>query len=94
MVMTPGASASSVSGVTATPSPATAGGHAIYTVGFTTSSTGALTTASTITLTGPTGTVFPLVASDYTVNTISVAVNPVASGSTGIVITSRYPSRI
>ena len=84
--MTPVASASSVSTVTASPNPATAGAHATYTVTFTTSATGSLAISDPITLIGPTGTVFPLVASDYSVNGTPVTANPVQSGSTGIVI--------
>jgi hypothetical protein len=40
VVMTPEASASSVSTVTASPNPTTAGAHATYTVAFTTSAKG------------------------------------------------------
>jgi hypothetical protein len=69
MVMTPGASATVVSDATASPNPHTAGAHAAYAVAFTTSSTGSLTTADTITLSGPAGTVFPLVALSLTMPT-------------------------
>ena len=86
VVMTPVASASSVSAVTASPNPDTAGAHATYTVTFTTSATGSLAISDPITLIGPTGTVFPIVASDYSVNGTPVTANPVQSGSTGIVI--------
>ncbi len=68
VVLAPAASASSVTTVTASPNPATAGAPATYTVGFTTSATGALSTTSTHHPDRPAGTVFPLVASDYTVN--------------------------
>ncbi len=64
------------------PSPATAGASSLYTIGFTTSSTGALVSGSgTITLAGPTGTVFPSSASAYTVNGIAVSVAPSLSNS-------------
>jgi len=86
------ASAISVTGVTASPSPLTAGALATYTVGFTTSASGALTTTSTITLNGPTGTVFPLVAADYSVNnsviTQPVTVLPTQSAANNVTITS------
>jgi hypothetical protein len=71
------AGAAAVTGVTASPSPLTAGAPATYTVAFTTSGTGALTSGvGTITLTGPAGTVFPGPAADYTVNGTPVALAP------------------
>ncbi|MCL4434228.1 MAG: IPT/TIG domain-containing protein [Actinobacteria bacterium] len=64
------------------PSPATAGASSLYTVGFTTSGSGALASGSgTITLAGPTGTVFPSSASAYTVNGIAVSATPSLSNS-------------
>ena len=88
VIMVPGASASSVSTVTASPNPATAGALATYTIGFSNSSLESLSTTSTITLIGPTGTVFPLVAGDYTVNSIPVSVTPTQVGTANVTITS------
>ncbi len=76
-VMTATAYASVVTGVTASPSPLTAGAAAIYTVNFSTSITGGLAAGSgTITLTGPPGTQFPLTDSDYSVNGNLVTATP------------------
>jgi hypothetical protein len=88
VVMTPGAGASSVSTVTASPSTTTAGAPATYTIGFSNSGSGSLSTTSTILLTGPAGTVFPLVAADYTVNTVPVTVTPTQAGAANVTITS------
>ncbi|MHB8451064.1 MAG: beta strand repeat-containing protein, partial [Mycobacteriales bacterium] len=86
-------SASSVTGVTVTPTPATATVKAAYKVVFTTSSSGALagtgggtppaTSASTITLAGPAGTGWSSTAGDYTVNgTAASGVSPSGSSVT------------
>ncbi len=84
------ASGTSVSGVTGpSPSPATAGvTTATYTVGFTTSSSGALTASQGIVLTFPTGTLFPATATDYTVN--SVAVSSLKTVSSGACTVTSY----
>jgi len=88
VALTSVASAISVTGVTASPSPLTAGALATYTVGFTTSASGGLTTTGTITLAGPAGTIFPLVAADYSVNGTAVSFVPTQAGSTNVTITS------
>ena len=79
-VITP-ASGSQVKNVTATPLPNTAGSTASYTVSF--NATSALSAGGSITLTGPSGTAFPLVAADYTVNGSAVGATP--TGSAGSV---------
>src|SRR5580704_13035071 len=69
------AGADSITRSSASPSSLVAGATANYSVGFTTSATGALVGGTgTITMTGPVGTVFPSVAADYTVNTTPVTV--------------------
>ena len=67
-----------------------AGATANYSVGFTSSATGALVAGTgTITMTGPVGTVFPLVAGDYTVNTAPVTATPHhALGANDVIITT------
>ena len=78
---------SQVTGVRFAASPLTPLAAATWTVGFTTSGSGALAAASgTITLSGPSGTGFPLVAADYTVDGSVVTATPVASRS-GVVLT-------
>ena len=67
---------------TVVPIPNTANALARYTITFTTTS--AVAAGGTITLVGPGGEVFPLVAADYTVNGTAVTVPPV--GSSPIVI--------
>ncbi len=81
--------AATVSGVTASPSSSTAGAAATYTVGFTTSSSGGLGSGvGTVTLNGPPGTQFPLVATDYTVNGTVVIAAPSHTTSTNVTITT------
>ncbi|MHB8262943.1 MAG: IPT/TIG domain-containing protein [Acidimicrobiales bacterium] len=79
--------ATSVTSVTGpSPSPATAGASSLYTIGFTTSSSGALASGTgTITLAGPAGTVFPSTASAYTVQGIAVSAAPSLSNSNATV---------
>ncbi len=76
-----------VTGLSVSPSGDVAGATGIYTVGFTTSAVGALAAGSgTITLTAPSGTVFPSSASDYTVSPTSsstAAAVPASSVSGG-----------
>ena len=68
------AAATHVSGVTVSPALTTAGATATYTIGFTTSASGALVPTSTITLTAPAGTVFPAQSgANYTVTNATVA---------------------
>lgn len=71
-----------VSAVTVTPARSAAGALTSYTIGFTT--TVALTAdAGTVTLVGPLGTVFSLVAANYTVGGTAPTVTPTpVSGST------------
>ncbi|MHB8264262.1 MAG: protease pro-enzyme activation domain-containing protein [Acidimicrobiales bacterium] len=70
------------------PSTSIAGATGVtYKIGFTTSSSGALVAGSdTITLAGPTNTVFPSVASDYTVN--GTAAGTVSSSTNAVTITT------
>ncbi len=84
------ASGTSVTSPSVSTSPATTGELSLYKIGFTTSSSGALTSGSgTITLSFPgpqansaTGTVFPSTASDYTVNGTVVGTITVSNSST------------
>ncbi len=73
-----------VSAVTGpSPSPAYAGAPATYTLGFTTSATGALAAgAGTVTLAGPAGTSFPSALTDYTVDGVVPAALAGAGTST------------
>jgi len=88
-IMTPDAYGSTVTGVTASPTPLTAGAPATYTVNFSTSGTGALTSGvSTITLAGPAGTQFLLTPSDYTVNGSLVTLTPTDSAADNVTITT------
>ncbi len=88
----PDAYASTVTGVTASPTPLTAGASATYTVDFSTSATGALANGvDTITLTGPAGTQFPLVEADYTVNGTALTATPSDSASNNVTITTPVP---
>jgi putative cell wall-binding protein len=64
-----------VSGVTVTATPPGAALTSNYTVGFT-AATALVVDAGTITIVGPGGTVFPLVAADYTVNGIATTATP------------------
>ncbi len=67
-------------------SSASGGTGVIYTVGFTTSSTGALTAGTgTITISLPTGTSLPTLASDYTVNVGATFTGCTVSGGAGAV---------
>ncbi len=89
VVMTPGASASSVSTVTASPNPATAGAHATYTVVIHNQRDRVVQPISApITLIGPTGTVFPLVAVDYSVNGCTRHGHADSVGTANVTITS------
>ncbi len=67
------------------PSPNTAGALAKYTISFT--PTTAVAAGGTITIVGPGGEVFPLVAADYTVNGVAVTVGPVGS-SPNVILTT------
>jgi putative cell wall-binding protein len=78
------ASGSQVSNVTAVPLPNTAGAAATYTVSFTAKN--ALGVGGTITLVGPSGTVFPAAASSYTVN--GHAASAASSGGSSVTITT------
>ncbi len=86
--------ATSVSNVSGpSPSPVTAAVSSIYTIGFETSSAGALASGSgTITLTAPTGTAFPPTASAYTVNVCNSAGGPPCSSYAGAIDVSATPS--
>jgi putative cell wall-binding protein len=75
------AAGSQVANVTVQPSPSSSGSTATYTVGF--NATSGVASGGTITLTGPSGTVFPLVTADYTVNGTAVSATP--TGSAGVV---------
>lgn len=87
--MAPAADAAAVSSVTASPSSLTAGAAATYTIDFTTSSTGALASGvDTITLSGPVGTQFPLIANDYTVNATLVSAAPSHTAANNVTITT------
>ena len=57
----------SLTSVSASPSPTTAGSSAKYTVKFTTSSTGALTAGETVTVVGPAGMKLPSTTTDYSI---------------------------
>ncbi|HET9187260.1 MAG TPA: hypothetical protein VFN80_04860, partial [Acidothermaceae bacterium] len=81
-VITP-AAGSQVKNVAANPLPNTAGAAAAYTVTFT-AKTGLTAGAGTITLNGPSGTVFPTAAADYTVNGSAVSAAPSGGGSVTI----------
>ncbi len=67
-------------------SSASGGTGVIYTVGFTTSSTGALAVNSgTVTISTPTGTTLPSLASDYTINVGPTFTSCTVNGGTGAV---------
>jgi putative cell wall-binding protein len=71
-----------LSGVSVTPSRSAAGAQSTYTINFTTT-VALVIDVDTVTLVGPTGTVFPLVAADYTVGGTAPNVIPTpVSGST------------
>ena len=75
-----------VSAVTVTPSAALAGATSNYTIGFTTA-TALVINADTITIVGPTGTVFPAGAGAYSVNGTASNVAPTVTGSSVTFIT-------
>jgi putative cell wall-binding protein len=75
------AAGSQVANVSAHPVPTSAGSVATYTVSF--SATSGLPAGDTLTLNGPTGTVFPLAIADYTVNGSPVTATP--TGGAGAV---------
>jgi putative cell wall-binding protein len=75
------ASGTQVATAVVTPVPATTGVAATYTVTFTATTLVAI--GGTITLVGPTGTAFPLVAANYTVKDGAGAVTPVTVLPTG-----------
>ncbi|HEY7916829.1 MAG TPA: hypothetical protein VIC86_07570, partial [Acidimicrobiales bacterium] len=77
--------ASSVSAVTATPSRFGAGASATYAVGFT--ATGGLAAGDTITLTGPSGTIFPSLTNNYKVDGSVLAVAPTVGTNTVTITT-------
>jgi len=86
-IMIPSAYASSVTGVTASPTPLTAGAPATYTVDFSTSTSGGLVGGTgSITLAGTAGTQFPLTAADYTVNGNTVTALPSDSAADNVTI--------
>ena len=77
-----------VSGVGFAPSPTTPGAVATWTVKFATSGTGGLSAGTgTITLTGPTGTVFPLVPGDYTIDGVPVTATPTQTAPNHVTLT-------
>ncbi len=93
LVATPASAATSVTSVTG-PSPSTnvAGMQGIYSVGFTTSTSGALTGGTgTVTLAAPSGTVFPSAASGYLVNGTAVTT---ISGGASATVTITIPTSI
>jgi hypothetical protein len=83
-VFTQPAFAGVVGGVTVSPVPATAGASSTYSIGFTTSAN--LQSGDTITLSGPAGTVFPLVAGDYSVGGNTVAATPTQSAASNVTL--------
>jgi len=88
-IMVPAANGAGVNTVTASLSALTAGHAATYTIDFNTSTTGALATGvGTITLNAPSGTQFPLVALDYSVNGQVVTVLPTDSAANNVTITT------
>lgn len=84
-VITP-ATGSQVKNVTAVPLPNTAGSTAAYNVSFTAKNALAAG-AGTITITGPSGTLFPTAAGDYTVNGSPVSATPTGGGSSVTITT-------
>ena len=87
----PGAPSSSVTELTGpSPNPPAAGGTGVtYTFGFTTSSIATLAAGTgTISLTAPTGTVFPRTPGDYLVNGAPVALPVSGAGTDSVTITS------
>ena len=76
-----GTSGTQVTAVTVTPSPTTTGASASYTVGFHVTTT--VAGGGTITIVGPTGTVFPATASSYTING-TVAASATGGGTTAV----------
>jgi putative cell wall-binding protein len=78
--------ATTVSGVTVSPSQALAGATSTYTVGFT-AATALVIDADTITLVAPTGTVFPAGAGAYSVNGTVSNVAPTITGSSVTITT-------
>ncbi|HZV27225.1 MAG TPA: hypothetical protein VFG00_13145, partial [Acidothermaceae bacterium] len=78
-----------VSAATVTPSRTAAGAQSSYTINFTT--TVALVSGTdTVTLVGPTGTNFPLVAADYTIGGVAPVATPTGGGTT-VTITTNTP---
>ena len=76
-----------VSGVFFSPSSSVGGGSATWTIGLTTSASGALGSGTgTITIVAPTTTTFPSAAGDYSVNGTTVLVAPTTTAGTGTVI--------
>ena len=75
-----------VSGVFFSPSSSVGGGSATWTIGLTTSASGALGSGTgTITIVAPTTTTFPSAAGDYSVNGTTVLVAPTTTAGTGTV---------
>jgi len=86
-IMVSAAYASTVIGVTASPSSLTAGDPATYTVNFSTSASGGLPSGtSSITLSGPTGTQFPLSILDYTINGQALLSGPTDTAANNVTV--------
>ncbi|MHB8451601.1 MAG: beta strand repeat-containing protein [Mycobacteriales bacterium] len=87
LLAAPAGAGTTVGPVTTDVTPNTAAASATYTVGFTTSSSGALPAGTgTVTLTGPVGTAFPTRASSYQVN--ATPVSAVSVSGSAVTITS------
>lgn len=86
--------ASGVTSVSVSPSDRQGGAQASWQVGFTTSSSGALSPGtSQVTVTAPTTTTFPGLAADYSVNGAKVTAAPaVASGTVTLTVPDAAPS--
>jgi hypothetical protein len=88
IVLPAAAQASSVTGVSVPTLSSTAGGvqHVRYSVSFTTSATGGLGSAGTITITGPAGTVMPSVAQIHDTTAGTTFSRSATSAGTGLTI--------
>jgi hypothetical protein len=78
---------SAVSGVSLSPSSSVGAVSATWTVGFTTSASGALAIGGSITINAPASTTFPSVASAYKVNGTTVTATPTTAAGTVTIAT-------
>src|ERR1019366_7155823 len=76
-----------ISGVSFSPSSSVSAGSANWTVGFTTSASGTLAIAGTITIDAPSTTTFPSAASAYKVNGTTVTATPTTAAGTVTIAT-------